>query len=155
MNRRRLLQGFAALALPSVGIAQSYPSKPIRYIVPVAAGGGNDMIARVVTDRWGKLLGQPFVVDNQSGGGGVIASQTTARAAPDGYTLMRGYVGTHGTTPARRRIPYDAIEQFTPVGMIGAPGDCGGGVLVPKPAIAAGPPTKPPSDTMARRSPAT
>ena len=92
MNRRQLLQSFAALALPSMGFAQSYPSKPIRYIVPVAAGGGNDMIARVVTDRWGKLLGQPFVVDNQSGGGGGIASQTTARAAPDGYTLMQGYV---------------------------------------------------------------
>ena len=120
MNRRRLLQSFAALALPSVGIAQSYPSKPIRYIVPVAAGGGNDMIARVVTDRWGKLLGQPFVVDNQSGGGGVIASQATARAAPDGYTLMQGYVATHGTTPATRRIPYDPIKQFTPIGMIGA-----------------------------------
>ena len=120
MNRRQLLQSFAALALPSVGIAQSYPSKPIRYIVPVAAGGGNDMIARVVTDRWGKLLGQPFVVDNQSGGGGVIASQATARAAPDGYTLMQGYVATHGTTPATRRIPYDPIKQFTPIGMIGA-----------------------------------
>ena len=121
MNRRQLLQSAAALALPGVSFAQSsYPSKPIRYIVPVAAGGGNDMIARVVTDRWGKLLGQPFVVDNQSGGGGVIASQTTARAAPDGYTLMQGYVATHGTTPATRRIPYDAIKQFTPIGMIGA-----------------------------------
>lgn len=121
MNRRQLLQSAAALALPGVSFAQSsYPSKPIRYIVPVAAGGGNDMIARVVTDRWGKLLGQPFVVDNQSGGGGVIASQTTARAAPDGYTLMQGYVATHGTTPATRRIPYDPIKQFTPIGMIGA-----------------------------------
>ena len=121
MNRRQLLQSAAALALPGVSFAQSsYPSKPIRYIVPVAAGGGNDMIARVVTDRWGKLLGQPFVVDNQSGGGGVIASQATARAAPDGYTLMQGYVATHGTTPATRRIPYDPIKQFTPIGMIGA-----------------------------------
>ena len=121
MNRRQLLQSAAALALPGVSFAQSsYPYKPIRYIVPVAAGGGNDMIARVVTDRWGKLLGQPFVVDNQSGGGGVIASQTTARAAPDGYTLMQGYVATHGTTPATRRIPYDPIKQFTPIGMIGA-----------------------------------
>jgi tripartite-type tricarboxylate transporter receptor subunit TctC len=121
MNRRQLLQSAVALALPGVSFAQSsYPSKPIRYIVPVAAGGGNDMIARVVTDRWGKLLGQPFVVDNQSGGGGVIASQTTARAAPDGYTLMQGYVATHGTTPATRRIPYDPIKQFTPIGMIGA-----------------------------------
>jgi tripartite-type tricarboxylate transporter receptor subunit TctC len=78
------------------------------------------MIARVVTERWGKLLGQPFVVDNQSGGGGVVASQTTAHAAPDGYTLMQGYVATHGTTPATRHVSYDAIREFTPIGMIGA-----------------------------------
>jgi tripartite-type tricarboxylate transporter receptor subunit TctC len=121
MKRRQLLQAAsAAVAWPGIAMAQAYPSKPIRYIVPVAAGGGNDMIARVVTERWGALLGQPFVVDNQSGGGGVVASQLTARAAPDGYTLMQGYVATHGTAPATRRIPYDAIKQFTPIGMIGA-----------------------------------
>jgi len=121
MKRRQLLQAAsAAVALPGVAMAQAYPSRPIRYIVPVAAGGGNDMIARVVTERWGALLGQAFVVDNQSGGGGVVASQLTARAAPDGYTLMQGYVATHGTTPATRRIPYDPIKQFTPIGMIGA-----------------------------------
>ncbi|MES3001238.1 MAG: tripartite tricarboxylate transporter substrate binding protein [Pseudomonadota bacterium] len=121
MKRRLLLQASSAAALlPGFAIAQSYPSKPIRYIVPVAAGGGNDMIARVVTERWGALLGQTFVVDNQSGGGGVVASVATARAAPDGYTLMQGYVATHGTTPATRKVSYDAIKQFTPIGMIGA-----------------------------------
>jgi len=121
MKRRHILQAAsAAIALPSLALAQSYPSKPIRYIVPVAAGGGNDMIARVVSERWGKALGQTFVVDNQSGGGGVVASQITARAAPDGYTLMQGYVATHGTTPATRRVTYDAVKDFTPIGMIGA-----------------------------------
>jgi tripartite-type tricarboxylate transporter receptor subunit TctC len=121
MKRRQLLQAAsAAAALPGLAMAQAYPTKPIRYIVPVAPGGGNDMIARVVTERWGALLGQTFVVDNQSGGGGVIASQLTARAAPDGYTLMQGYVATHGTTPATRRVSYDPIKQFTPIGMIGA-----------------------------------
>jgi len=121
MKRRLWLQAAsAAAALPGSALAQSYPARPIRYIVPVAAGGGSDMIARVVTERWGALLGQPFIVDNQSGGGGVIASQATARAAPDGYTLMQAYVATHGTTPATRRIPYDPIRQFTPIGMIGA-----------------------------------
>ncbi|MCG2592285.1 tripartite tricarboxylate transporter substrate binding protein [Ramlibacter sp. XY19] len=121
MKRRHLLQAAsAALVLPGFARAQAYPSKTIRYIVPVAAGGGNDMIARVVTERWGKLLGQSFVVDNQSGGGGVVACQTTARAAPDGYTLMQGYVATHGTTPATRKVSYDAIKEFTPIGMIGA-----------------------------------
>jgi len=121
MKRRHLLQAAtAALVLPGISRAQSYPVKPIRYIVPVAAGGGNDMIARVVTERWGRLLGQNFLVDNQSGGGGVVACQATARAAPDGYTLMQGYVATHGTTPATRRVNYDAIKDYTPIGMIGA-----------------------------------
>ena len=121
MKRRHLLQAAAAaLALPAVVRAQSFPTKPIRYIVPVAAGGGNDMIARVVTERWGRALGQNFVVENQGGGGGVIACQTTARAAADGYTLLQGYVATHGTTPATRKVPYDAIKDFTPIGMIGA-----------------------------------
>ena len=119
MHRRLILQTAASLALPLAARAQSYPSKPIRYIVPVAAGGGNDMIARVVTERWGKAIGQTFVVENQGGGGGVIASVATAHAAPDGYTLMQGYVATHGTTPATRRVPYDAVKDFTPIGMIG------------------------------------
>ena len=124
MKRRDLLKAVSAasagIAAPGLSLAQSWPSKTIRYIVPVAAGGGNDMIARVVTERWGRALGQSFVVDNQSGGGGVVACLTTARAAPDGYTLMQGYVATHGTTPATRRVTYDAIKDFTPIGMIGA-----------------------------------
>ena len=120
MRRRNFLGLSIALSLPISVRAQAYPSKPIRYIVPVAAGGGNDMIARVVTERWGRVLGQTFVVENQSGGGGVIASQTTMRAAPDGYTLMQGYVATHGTNPATRKVPYDPIKDFTPIGMIGA-----------------------------------
>jgi tripartite-type tricarboxylate transporter receptor subunit TctC len=121
MKRRQLLQAASAAAvLPGLAIAQSYPSRPIHYIVPVAAGGGNDMIARVVTERWGAALGQTFVVENQSGGGGVVACMATARATPDGYTLLQGYVATHGTTPATRKINYDPIKQFTPIGMIGA-----------------------------------
>jgi tripartite-type tricarboxylate transporter receptor subunit TctC len=121
MKRRHLLQAAsAAVAMPRLALAQAYPSRPIRYVVPVAAGGGNDMIARVVTERWGKLLGQTFLVENQSGGGGVVACQNVAHAAPDGYTLMQGYVATHGTTPATRHVNYDAIRDFTPIGMIGA-----------------------------------
>jgi tripartite-type tricarboxylate transporter receptor subunit TctC len=119
MQRRLILRTAAMLALPGAARAQSYPTKPIRYIVPVAAGGGNDMIARVVSEPWGKVIGQTFLVENQGGGGGVIASVATALAAPDGYTLMQGYVATHGTTPATRHVPYDAIKDFTPIGMIG------------------------------------
>ena len=121
MKRRTLLQAAPALlGLPGLAQGQAtYPAKPIRYIVPVSAGGGSDMVGRTVTERWGTVLKQSFVVDNQGGGGGVIACQSTARAAPDGYTLMQGYVATHGTSPATRKLPYDAIKDFTPIGMIG------------------------------------
>ncbi|MEJ8850389.1 tripartite tricarboxylate transporter substrate binding protein [Variovorax rhizosphaerae] len=121
MHRRafNLALPAALLGLHGLARAQPFPSKPIRYIVPVSAGGGSDMVGRTVTERWGKLLNQPFVVDNQAGGGGVIASQNTARAPADGYTLMQGYVATHGTSPATRKLPYDPVKDFTPIGMIG------------------------------------
>jgi tripartite-type tricarboxylate transporter receptor subunit TctC len=116
-----MLQAAPLLLTTLGGRAQApFPSKPIRYIVPVAPGGGSDFVGRTVTERWGQALKQTIIVDNQSGGGGTIACQTTARAAPDGYTLMQGYVATHGTSPATRKLPYDAIKDFTPVGMIGA-----------------------------------
>ena len=122
MKRRTLLMAAPALLkIPDLALAQTaFPNKPLRYIVPVSAGGGSDMLGRAVTERWGVLLRQSFIVDNQGGGGGVIAAQTTARAAPDGYTLMQGYVATHGTSPATRKLPYDAIKDFTAIGMIGA-----------------------------------
>jgi tripartite-type tricarboxylate transporter receptor subunit TctC len=122
MKRRTLLQAAPALiCAPSLALAQTgYPSKPIRYIVPVSAGGGSDMVGRTVTERWGQQLKQSFIVDNQGGGGGVIACQATTRAAPDGYTLMQGYVATHGTSPATRKLPYDPVKDFTAIGMIGA-----------------------------------
>ena len=122
MKRRDLLQSAALLAtVPGLARADApFPNKPLRYIVPVAAGGGSDMVGRTVTERWGQVLKQSFVVDNLGGGGGVIACQATMRAAPDGYTLMQGYVATHGTSPATRRLPYDPIKDFTPIGSIGA-----------------------------------
>lgn len=121
MNKREFLQIVPAALLTAHGSvqAQDYPLKPIRYIVPVSAGGGSDMIGRTVTERWSKLLKQTMVVDNQGGGGGVIASQNTAKSVADGYTLMQGYVATHGTSPATRKVPYDPIKDFTPIGMIG------------------------------------
>jgi tripartite-type tricarboxylate transporter receptor subunit TctC len=104
----------------SVHAQTAYPTKPIRLIAPVSAGGGLDNIARAVAERLSKRLGQSVIVDNLSGGGGAIAAQTTAKAAPDGYTIMIAYVGTHGTNPAVRKLNYDAIKDFTPIGMIGA-----------------------------------
>lgn len=124
MKRRTLLQSAPLLLAPAVATgpvqAQQYPSKTLRYVVPVAAGGGSDMIGRNLCERLAKVLGQSIVVENIGGGGGVVACQTTMRATPDGYTLMQGYVATHGTAPATRKLPYDAMKDFTPVGMIGS-----------------------------------
>jgi tripartite-type tricarboxylate transporter receptor subunit TctC len=120
LTRRQALISSSLAAISPLAFTQSaYPNKPIRYIISVSAGGGSDMVGRTITDRWGRLLGQPFIVDNQGGGGGVIASTNTAKSAPDGYTLMQGYVATHGTAPATRKVPYDPIKDFTPIGMIG------------------------------------
>jgi tripartite-type tricarboxylate transporter receptor subunit TctC len=118
----RLLAAIA-IALPGAtalgqGKGPDYPSRTIKIIAPVQPGGGVDLVARTVADRLGQALGVAIVVDNQSGGGGVVGSLATARAAPDGYTLMIGYVGTHGTNPAVRKLPYDAVKDFTPIAMI-------------------------------------
>src|SRR5665213_776320 len=120
MKRRSLLLSAPALLLAArPAAADTFPSKPLRYIVPVSAGGGSDFVGRTVCEQWGKLLGQNFIVDNLAGGGGVIAAQATVKAPADGYTLMQGYVATHGTSPATRKLPYDPVKDFTPIGMIG------------------------------------
>jgi tripartite-type tricarboxylate transporter receptor subunit TctC len=105
--------------LPALGSAQPYPVKPVKIVVPAQPGGGLDLVGRTVADQLGRAMNQSFIVENSAGGGGAIASQAVARAAPDGYTLMVGYVGTHGTNPAVRKLPYDAIRDFTAIAMIG------------------------------------
>ena len=87
--------------------------------MPAQPGGGLDLIGRTIGDELGRALGQTFVIENVGGGGGSIACQQTARAAPDGYTLMVGYVATHATSPAVRKVPYDPIRDFTPIAMVG------------------------------------
>jgi tripartite-type tricarboxylate transporter receptor subunit TctC len=109
----------AAALAPSCLLAQPYPSKAVKIIVPAQPGGGLDLVGRTVAEQLGRSMEQSFIVENVSGGGGQIASQATARAAPDGYTLMVGYVGTHGTNPAVRKVPYDAVRDFTAIAMVG------------------------------------
>jgi len=104
---------------PATGSAQPYPFKPVKIVVPAQPGGGLDLVGRTVADQLGRAMNQSIIVENSAGGGGAIASQAVARAAPDGYTLMVGYVGTHGTNPAVRKLPYDAIRDFTAVAMVG------------------------------------
>jgi tripartite-type tricarboxylate transporter receptor subunit TctC len=121
MNKRSIGASLLAAAalLPGQGWAQSYPAKPVKIIVPAQPGGGLDLIGRTVGSELGRALSQSFVIENVAGAGGSIAAMAAARAAPDGYTLMVGYVGTHGTNPAVRKLQYDAVRDFTPIAMVG------------------------------------
>ena len=138
MNHKSILKifiaGISMFCAPTlVGAQDAWPAKTIKIIAPVQPGGGVDLVARLVADRLGKVLGQSIIVENMSGGGGIVGSQAAARAAPDGYTLMLGYVGTHGTNPALRKLPYDAIKDFTPIAMVGGTPN----ILVVNPAVPA------------------
>ena len=121
MQRRSIvgltLIAAAAATFSAGALADSkYPNKPIRLIVPFAAGGTTDIIARVIADPLGKELGQPVVVDNKGGAGGTIGAVETVRAASDGYTLGIATVSTTATNPAiNPKIAYDPIKDFTPV----------------------------------------
>ena len=116
-----LLSAMAIIATGAPAMAQdNYPSRPVKIIAPQAPGGGVDLVARIIADKLRTAMGQPFVVENQAGAGGAIAAQMTARAQPDGYTLMIGYVATHATNPAvKNNLPYDAVKDFTPIAMLG------------------------------------
>jgi tripartite-type tricarboxylate transporter receptor subunit TctC len=109
----------AAALLPELVAAQGYPARPVKIIVPAQPGGGLDLVGRTVGNELGRALSGSFVVENIGGAGGSLAAMAAKRAAPDGYTLMVGYVGTHGTNPAVRKLPYDAVRDFTPIAMVG------------------------------------
>ena len=110
-----------ALIAPCASAAgeDTYPNRPVKIIAPQAPGGGVDLVARNIADRLRVAMGQTFVIENQAGAGGAIAAQLTARAQPDGYTLMIGYVATHATNPAvKHNLGYDAVKDFTPIAML-------------------------------------
>jgi tripartite-type tricarboxylate transporter receptor subunit TctC len=112
--RRTLLAAIAVFSASA--FAQDYPSKPIRLIVPFAAGGGNDNIARLVGKPLTDSVGQPLVIDNRPGAGGVLGAELAAKAPPDGYTLFLGGVGSHALNPNLiEKLPYDPIRDFAPV----------------------------------------
>ncbi|MGJ3699427.1 Bug family tripartite tricarboxylate transporter substrate binding protein [Variovorax sp. AFSI2.2] len=108
----------AAVLLCSSALA-AYPEKSITIVVPTAAGGANDAMARVIGQAMSAALKQPVVVDNKAGANGAIASEFVMRAAPDGYTLMLGYVATHAMNPALQKLRYDPVKDFEPVAMVG------------------------------------
>lgn len=103
-------------AAPAAGAAEAFPTKPIRMIVPFPPGGGTDGLARVLAERMKDSLGQPVVIENIGGAGGTIGSATAAKAAPDGYTIMMGTLGTHSIAPALYpKLPYSVARDFKPI----------------------------------------
>ncbi len=134
LNRRTLL---AAVMLPAwTGLARAqagWPAKPVRIVVPFAAGGTTDILARAIAPELQRAFGQPFVVDNKPGAGGNNGAAEVAKAAADGTTLLMGTVGTHAINPALYpKMPYDHVKDFAPVTLVaGVPN-----VLVMNPASA-------------------
>jgi tripartite-type tricarboxylate transporter receptor subunit TctC len=113
-----IVAGLAASLLATAALAQ-YPAKPIRLIVPFAAGGGNDNVARLVGKRLSDSLGQPLLIDNRPGAGGALGAELAAKSAPDGYTLFLGGVGSHAVNPnLNDSLPYDPIRDFAPVALL-------------------------------------
>ena len=123
MKRRTLLAASAAsglAALPFGAMAQAYPAKPITVVVPFAAGGPTDALARILCQRMGEALGQQMVVENVGGAGGTIGVAKVARATPDGYTLAFTHMGTLAVNIALyKSLPYDSQKDFEPVGLGG------------------------------------
>ncbi|HEV7392157.1 MAG TPA: tripartite tricarboxylate transporter substrate-binding protein, partial [Burkholderiales bacterium] len=102
------------LCLSSVS-AQDYPNRPVRYIVPQAAGGSSDTLARMITHRVGEGLGRQLVVDNRPGATGIIGAEVVAKANPDGYTLLQAAT-SHATNSAMQtKLPYDSVRDFAPI----------------------------------------
>jgi hypothetical protein len=132
---RNLLWAACAAAWVSAACAQGYPAadKPIRIIVPTPPSGGNDIMARIVAQKLGERMKQQVIVENKAGASGAIAAESVAKASPDGYTLMFGFIATHGINPALSKLPYDAVKDFAPITQIAE----AQGVLVVHPSVAA------------------
>jgi tripartite-type tricarboxylate transporter receptor subunit TctC len=116
----RLIAGAAALPVaPRIAWAQAYPTRPITLMVPFAAGGAFDVIARVITPRLSEILGQQAVVENVGAAAGIVGVNRVAHATPDGYSVLLGTVGTHAYNPALyKKLPYNPATDFAPVGLV-------------------------------------
>lgn len=109
----------ALLLAPALAVAQPYPAKPIRIVVPFPPGGIADLFARIIGQKFSETWGQPGVVENRPGAGGNIGAELVAKSAPDGYTLVTGSIGTHAVNVSLfRKLPYDPIRDFAPVSLI-------------------------------------
>ena len=115
--RKLIFACITALALTSA-LAQNYPTKGVRIIVAYPAGGATDIVTRLLADHLSRSLGQPFIVENRPGAGGLIGTEFVAKAAPDGYTLLMGVVSSHAIAPsAYKNMPYDPVADFTAISL--------------------------------------
>ncbi|MES2183404.1 MAG: tripartite tricarboxylate transporter substrate binding protein [Pseudomonadota bacterium] len=114
------LWGALCAVLPVVAQGAAWPDKAITIVVPTPAGGANDGMARIIAQGLGARLGVPVLVDDRAGANGAIASEYVARAAPDGNTILFGYIATHGINPALQKLRYDPVADFEPIGMVAA-----------------------------------
>lgn len=117
--RRHLLAAAVAATLTGGPALAAFPEKSITIVVPTAAGGANDAMARTIGQGLSTALKQPVIVDNKAGAGGALAAEFVAKAAPDGYTLMLGYIATHAMNPALQKLRYDPVKDFEAVGLVG------------------------------------
>jgi tripartite-type tricarboxylate transporter receptor subunit TctC len=114
-----ILAAVAAFVLPATTQAQDWPQRPVRVLVPYAAGGNSDSMARITGQRLSEAFGQPFVVENRVGGNGAIAGEAVARAAPDGHTLLWGVQPALVIAPAMAKVPFDTAKDFAPISVVG------------------------------------
>lgn len=113
---RRIAAGILLFAVGNIGMAQSFPNRPIRFIVPYVAGGAGDIFARVVGQKLSDALGQQVVIDNRPGANGIIGTDMVAKAPPDGYTLVMANSAPFVLNPSLyKKLPYDAVKDFAPV----------------------------------------
>lgn len=130
---KQLMACLMGVLLVDCAFAQNYPSRPIRMIVPFAAGGGTDVVARVIAPKLTQQLGQNVIIDNRTGASGNVGSEIAARAAPDGYTVIMGNVSSHAINASVFKLPYDPVKDFAPVSVVAIAAN----VLVVHPSFAA------------------
>src|SRR5260370_18603654 len=107
------------MMVPAAAIAQAYPTKPIRLVVPFPAGGSLDVVARAIGQELTEVWGQPVVVDNRPGAGGNIGADLVAKSAPDGYTILEGALSTHAVNVSLyTKMPYDPVRDFAPITLV-------------------------------------
>ena len=117
-NRLRIAAAIALIAANCTALAQNYPARTIRMVIPFAAGGNTDIIGRIFAPKMAEILGQQIIIDNRGGAGGAIGTEIVMRAPPDGYTLLMASAG-HTINPSMvKKLPYDSVRDFTPMGIV-------------------------------------